>query len=191
MTFRRAGFMAVLIGAGLGPALAQFPPVPQQQQAPVAQPQSAQPMQPQMQLAQPPAQQGPPPCVVEFLHLRDDTEKKGKAIQAASQRHATPKEACPLFVTFTAAEAKLIKYAIDNGTWCGIPPQFVEQLKKGHEQAMQLRTKVCQAAANQQQMAPRAPTLSDALAPPVTDQSNIKTGRGTFDTLTGTPLGQK
>ncbi len=35
------------------------------------------------------------------------------------------------------------------------------------------------------------PTLSDALTAPVTDASNIKTGRGTFDTLTGTPLGNK
>jgi hypothetical protein len=32
--------------------------------------------------------------------------------------------------------------------------------------------------------------LSDALSSPVPDSNNIKTGRGTFDTLTGSPLGK-
>jgi hypothetical protein len=36
---------------------------------------------------------------------------------------------------------------------------------------------------------PAGPSLSDALGGPIPDSSNIKTGRGTFDTLTGTPLG--
>jgi hypothetical protein len=33
--------------------------------------------------------------------------------------------------------------------------------------------------------------LSDALSGPVPDSNNIKTGRGTFDTLTGNPLEKK
>jgi hypothetical protein len=49
------------------------------------------------------------------------------------------------------------------------------------------RTNVCLMAAQPQR--PAGPSLSDALGAPITDSSNIKTGRGTFDTLTGTPLG--
>ena len=63
------------------------------------------------------------------------------------------------------------------------------QLKKGHAKTADIRTKVCQAAAAPPQ--PAAPSLSDALTAPVPDSNNIKTGRGTFDTLTGTPLGNK
>jgi len=181
MTLRPAWLIAGMIAVAAVPAAAQFPPVPppQQGQAPTIQVQPTQP-------------QGPPPCVVEFMRLRDETEKKAGAIKAASERHANPKEACGLFNTFTAAEGKLVKYAADNGVWCGIPKEIVENLKKGHVQAIQIRTKVCNAAAQPQAAAPRQPTLSDALgAPAVTDKSDIKTGRGTFDTLTGTPLGSK
>ena len=52
-----------------------------------------------------------------------------------------------------------------------------------------MRTRVCQVAAAPQR--PAAPTLSDALNAPIIDSSDIKTGRGTFDTLTGSPLGNK
>jgi hypothetical protein len=183
MTLRRAWLIAGVFAVAAVPAAAQFPPVPPPQpgQAPTIQVQPAQPQQ-----------QQPPPCVAEFMHLRDETEKKAKMIRAASDRHASPKEACGLFTTFTAAEDKLVKYAVDNGVWCGIPKEVVANLKQGHVQAVQLKTRVCSAAAQQQTAAPRQPTLSDALgAPAITDKSDIKTGRGTFDTLTGTPLGSR
>jgi len=183
MTLRRASIIAAVgIVAAVAPAAAQWPTSPQQptgQFPPVA-----------TQQAVPPAQQQPPPCVAEFMRLRSDTEQKGKAIRAASERHASPKEACGLFNAFTAAEAKLVKYAADNVVWCGIPQQIVDQLKQGHGKAMELRSRVCQSA-NQAQVAPRAPSLSDALGAPVPDTNNIKSGRGTYDTLTGTPLGSK
>lgn len=133
-----------------------------------------------------PQQQGEPPCVAEFIKLREATEKRGKAIQTASARKATPKEACGLFNAFTAAESKMIKYAIDNQQSCGIPAQIIDQMKKGHAQAEDIRTKVCNAAAAAPARA-AAPSLSDALAAPVPNASNIKTGRGTYDTLTGAP----
>jgi hypothetical protein len=163
MNLRRALFIAAFLWpAAAGTAVAQFQPAPQQQ---------------------------PPPCIKEFLRLRNDTEDKGKAIQAASKRKASPREACKLFNIFTAAETKLIKYAADNSVWCGIPPQIVQQMKQGHAKAMEIRTKVCRAA--EAPPAPAGPSLSDALTPRVPDADNIKTGRGTFDTLTGTPLGAK
>jgi hypothetical protein len=94
-----------------------------------------------------------------------------------------------LFNAFSAAEAKMMKYAEDNSVWCGIPPQVLTGIKQAHAKTTEIRTKVCQAAAAPPR--PAGPSLSDALSAPVTDSSNIKTGRGTFDTLTGTPLGSK
>jgi hypothetical protein len=166
MTLRRAWLIVALLAAAIGPAAAQFQPVA------------------------PPAQQQAPPCFVEFSKMRNDTEKKAIAIRTANERKADAKVACGLFNAFTAAEGKMLKYAVDNATWCGIPPQVIEQIKKGHAQAMALRGRICQAAANAaNQVAPRAPSLSDALGAPIPDSDNIKTGRGTYDTLTGTPLG--
>jgi hypothetical protein len=138
----------------------------------------------------PPQQQQEPPCLKEFTKLRNDTEGKAKAIRAANDRHADTKEACGLFNAFFASEGKMLKYAEANATWCGIPPQVIESIKKSHAQAGELRSRVCQAAANAQRAVPRAPTLSDALSEPIPDSNNIKTGHGTFDTLTGTPLGK-
>jgi hypothetical protein len=139
--------------------------------------------------AQPPSPQQVPPCIQEFFKLRDDAEKKAAAIKAANERKAQPKEACQLFGALAAAQSKMLKYASENTTWCGIPPQVVEQLKQAEAKVSEIRTKVCQAAAAPPR--PQGPSLSDALTAPVPDSNNIKTGRGTFDTLTGSPLGNK
>src|ERR1700758_3403641 len=86
----------------------------------------------QMQPAPPQDQQQAPPCVQEFIKLRSDTEKKAIAIRNASARKASPKEACGLFNTYSAAEEKMLKYATDNTVWCGIPQQVVDQIKASH-----------------------------------------------------------
>lgn len=164
MTLRRAMCVAAcLVPVVAGSAAAQTPPAAGGQQA--------------------------PPCFEEFGKLREATEKRAIAIREAGQRKADPKEACGLFNAFVAAEAKMIKYATDNQVWCGIPAQIVDGMKKGHVQSTAIRTKVCNAAAAPAR--PAAPTLSDALTGPVPDANNIKTGRGTFDTLTGSPLGAR
>ena len=163
MHLRRALFIAAcLLPSAAGTASAQFPP---------------------------PARQQEPPCIAEFGKLRDDAAKKASAIQGASARHAEPREACQLFNAFSAAEAKMMKYAVDNSVWCGIPPQVIQNLKQAHAKTNEIRARVCQAAAAPPR--PSAPSLSDALNAPVIDSKDIKTGRGTFDTLTGTPLGSK
>ncbi len=169
MNLRRAlMIVACMLGIAAGPAVAQFQPAPQT-------------AQPQQQM---------PPCVAEFGRLRDDAQKKAGVIRTASERKADPKEACALFNSFSAAEAKLIKYAADNGTWCGIPPEVVTNLKQQHAKTTDIQTKVCRAAAAPAR--PQGPSLSDALGSgAVPDASNIRTGRGTYDTLTGTPLGSK
>lgn len=136
------------------------------------------------------AGQEPPPCLKEFLELRRDAEAKGKKLEAAGKREQKPtaQEACGLFNAFSAAEAKLLKYASENGTWCGIPPQVVQQMNKAHAQTTKMRTRICSAAAAQRAR-PRGPTLSDALGASAPTADNVRTGRGgTFDTLTGSAL---
>jgi hypothetical protein len=202
MNLRRA----VLIAAWLAPfaagtAMAQSP-WPEPGQPAQSKPAEASPwtqQQPQSFQAPPPAmqpfqqqQQQEPPCIKEFTKLRDDAQKRAGAIQAASQREPKPtvKQACGLFNSFSAAEAKLIKYAVENAASCGIPAQAITSMKQAHAKTTEMRTNVCRAAA-QGPPRPAAPSLSDALSAPVPDSNNIRTGRGTFDTLTGSPLGNR
>lgn len=169
MILRRALFIAACVSPlALGAASAQqtFQPVPQTPQA-----------------------QQEPPCVQEFAKLRDDAQKKALAIRNASQRKASPKEACHLFNVFSAAEGKMLKYAQDNAVWCGIPKQVIDTIKKSHGRTDEIRTKVCRVAAAPPR--PTAPTLSDALTAPIPNANNIKSGHGTFDTLTGPAIGSK
>jgi hypothetical protein len=142
-------------------------------------------------------QQGPSPqqqqqqaCIQEFGKLRDAAQKRALAIRTASERKAQPKEACGLFNLFSDAEVKMIKYVNGNASKCGIPPEIVKTLTQNHAKTAEIRTRVCQAAAGPPPSA--APSLSDALSAPVPNASNIKTGTGTgtYDTLTGTPLGK-
>ena len=67
-----------------------------------------------------------------FLPLRTEAEKRGKLIKAASDRKASPDEACKLIGSFGQAEVKMIKYVEANADKCGIPAQIAEQLKNGH-----------------------------------------------------------
>ena len=138
--------------------------------------------------AQFPPQQQQPPCFNEFMPLRNEAEKRGNAIQAAAKRKAPPTEVCKLFRQFTEAEAKYVKYAETNGAWCGIPADAVKQMKANHAQSLKIRERVCAVAAAPPK--PRGPTLGDALGTTtVPSGSTTRTGRGTFDTLTGsTPL---
>ncbi len=167
MNLRRAAFIAafasVLPVAAALPAAAQFQPAPQGE---------------------------PPPCIKEFLRLRGDAEKKAAAIKAAGERKAPPQVACKLFNTYSAAEAKMLKYATENSVWCGIPAQILTTMKQAHGKTTTMRTRICRIA-EAGPPRPAGPTLSDALGGTVPDSSNIKTGHGTFDTLTGTPLGAK
>jgi hypothetical protein len=137
----------------------------------------------------PAAPQQEPPCLKDFTALRLETEKRGKAVQAAGQHKIAPQEACKLFDALMAAEVKLIKYTDENAKWCGIPPQVTATLKEGHNKVKQVRDRVCHLAA--QPARPAGPSLSDALGTSRSpDSSNVKTGHGggTFDTLTGSPL---
>ena len=129
----------------------------------------------------------PPPACRQLLAMRDETQKNANAIEAASQRKATPQVACKLFRAFLASESKMSKGIEENGSQCGIPANVPQQMKVSHARAQQVAKQVCDAAA--QAARPAGPSLSDALgASPIIPDSSSKTGGGTFDTLSGNAL---
>jgi hypothetical protein len=138
----------------------------------------------------PPSQVGGPPdtCMKEFMPLREEAEKRGKLIKAASDRHATPDEACKLIKNFGQSEIKMIKFIESHATKCGIPAQVADQLKNGHKNTENMQTKVCAVAA--QPRGPAGPSLSEVLgsAAAVPEVTASKKGGSTFDTLNGNVL---
>ncbi len=139
---------------------------------------------------QPAMPQQQPPCFNEFAALRDDAVKKADAIRAAQKKKVPPTVACKLLTALAAAQAKMLKYAETNAGWCGIPQQIITEIDTGHKQADSIRARVCKVAANPPP--PRGQSMGDALGvSAIPDAANIKKGHGTFDTLTGTPLGAK
>jgi hypothetical protein len=141
--------------------------------------------------AAPPSQAGgaADECMKGFLPLREEAEKRGKLIKAASDRHAPPDEACKLIGNFGQAEIKMIKYVQTHAAKCGIPPEVSDQLKHGHQNTETMQKKVCQVA-QQQQKGPAGPSLSDVLgsSAALPEATATKKGGSTFDTLNGNVL---
>jgi hypothetical protein len=129
-------------------------------------------------------------CMKNFVPLREEAEKRGKMIKAASDRHAPPDEACKLISNFGQAEVNMIKYVESHAASCGIPAQVTDQLKNGHKGTEQLRQKVCNVAQQMQQRGPAGPTLSDVLgsSAALPEANASKKGGSAFDTLTGNVL---
>ncbi len=134
-----------------------------------------------------PGARPPDACMKNFMPLREEAEKRGKLIKAASERHAPPDEACKLIESFGQAEIKMIKYVEANSAKCGIPPQIPEQLKKGHLNTETMQKKVCTMA----QQKPAGASLSEVLGSSTTIPTSTPTkhARGSvFDTLEGNVL---
>lgn len=131
-------------------------------------------------------------CMAEFKPLRDETEKRGKAIKAASDRRASAQEACGLIRNFSAAELKLMKYVVANQRRCGIPDEIPNQMKQGRATTEKLLAQVCNAAKQQQAApaAPAGPSLSEALGSVALPEATRtkRSGGSTFDTLSGNVL---
>jgi hypothetical protein len=138
-----------------------------------------------------PSQAGPTDdCMKGFLPLREEAEKRGKLIKAASDRHAPPDEACKLIGNFGQAENKMIKYVESHAAKCGIPPQISDQLKAGHKNTETMQKKVCNVAQQMQQRGPAGPSLSEVLgsSAALPEATPVKKGGSTFDTLNGNVL---
>jgi hypothetical protein len=140
--------------------------------------------------APPPGAAGPSDaCMKAFVPLREEAEKRGKLIKAASERHAQPDEACKLIESFSQAELKMLEYVKVNSTKCQIPPQISEQMKKGHAGTEAMIKKVC-GMAQAQQRGPAGPSLSEVLgsSAALPEATPTKKGGSTFDTLNGNVL---
>ena len=136
-------------------------------------------------------QQGPPPACQQLIVYRDETQKHGKALQSAGQKKAPPEEVCKLFKVFLASESKMIKGLEELSSTCGVPAEVIKAVRESHGKASQMGKQICDAAAQGPRQA--GPTLSDALGstPMVPDAAAAsKSGQGTFDTLSGSPLGR-
>jgi len=141
--------------------------------------------------AAPPTQGGGEDCMKAFVPLREEAEKRGKLIKAASDRHAPPDEACKLIRNFSQAEVKMIKYIESNSAKCGIPPQVGAQMKDGHKNTEAMASKVCNVAQQMQNQprGPAGPSLSEVLGSGSAPEANAgKKGGSTFDTLNGNVL---
>ncbi len=123
------------------------------------------------------------------MPLREEAEKRGKLIKAASDRHSPPDEACKLIGNYSQAEIKMIKYVETNSAKCGIPPQISDQLKGSHKNTENMLQKVCNVA-QQQQRGPAGPSLSEVLgsSAALPEATPTKKGGSTFDTLNGNVL---
>jgi hypothetical protein len=128
--------------------------------------------------------------MAEIQPLLHEAQEKGKAIQAAAKTKQAP-VVCTAFRNLATAEAKLLKYFEDHGTECQIPADAMKARKGNYAKIVEVRTKVCDSAANAGK--PRTPSLSDALGtsriPTAPSDTPQATKRGsTFDTLTGNSL---
>ena len=133
------------------------------------------------------AQQQPPggtQCS-DFGKLTAEAQKRSALVSAAMKAKADRKELCTLMTNFVAAETSVVKFLEANKVWCGVPDEALKASKTNHEKSMKFRTMAC----SEEGPRPKAPSLSDAIKSPSLDTAkNTKTGRGTFDTLTGNPL---
>src|SRR5437016_3028269 len=65
-------------------------------------------------------QQTMPPCMAEFLPLRNEAEKRAEKLKGAIAKKAQPPALCPLFRAFAEAEAKVVKYATTHQAACNV-----------------------------------------------------------------------
>jgi hypothetical protein len=198
--FAQGGFPAPLPNGQAAPPsnASPFPPVNGAPSASIGASPSAFPSNGAAPLTGSAFERGPAPpsggpsdaCMKGFIPLREEAEKRGKLIKAASERHAPPDEACKLIGNFGQSEVKMIEYVKVNATKCGIPAQIGEQLKNGHKNTESMQKKVCAAAQQVQTRGPAGPSLSEVLgsSAALPEAQPVKKGGSTFDTLNGNVL---
>ena len=130
---------------------------------------------------------GMPPCMQQFLPLRQEAEKRAGVLQTGINKKKGPTELCQLFRSFSDAEGKVVKFAVTNQAGCGIPADAVAQMKTNHAKTNQVREKVCAVAEKPAQ--PAGPNLGEALGfGSLPNAETTRAGTGTLDSLSGNPL---
>src|SRR5262249_15632272 len=95
----------------------------------------------QQQLPQEPA------CLTDFAPLKAEAEKRGLALKKAMEAKQKPsrEDACNMLKGYSAAEAKVVKFIVDNSKSCGIPPEAAVAMKANHQRTMDTQNKICAA----------------------------------------------
>jgi hypothetical protein len=112
-------------------------------------PQSGSPV-PQVNGMVPPALLGAPPpgsalaqaCKNGFVPLRDEAERRGRLVKAASDRRAPREEACQFIGSFSEAELALVSYAEANAVKCGLQ-QVAARLRAGAIKTEEMYRRIC------------------------------------------------
>jgi hypothetical protein len=206
LVFASAPLAAAAQGFGPPPGQGQPSPFPQQQASqPSPFPQAAQPAPfsrpsgfpsaggapsgfgpaPSGFASGPPGGMSQQDCGAKFLPLRTETEKRAELIKAATAKKAEREELCKLFKSYASAEHTMLKFMTGNQTACGIPANIIGQVKTSAANTAKLTKRVCATAAA---VAPRPPSLSEALGTASAPVPNRPRGGSTFNTLTGSPL---
>jgi hypothetical protein len=81
-------------------------------------------------------------CMKKFVSLRDEALARFKLFRAASERHASPDEACKLITNYGQFRIKTIEYIEANETKCGSSP-MVDRLKASLKDTEATQKKVC------------------------------------------------
>lgn len=81
-------------------------------------------------------------CHKGFVPLREDAERRGRLVKAASDRKAPREEACQLIGRFGEAELKMIRYVDANSAKCGLQ-HVAARLKAGHAKTKEMYGRIC------------------------------------------------
>ena len=122
--------------------------------------------------------------------MRAEAEKRAGAIKAGMEKKLPRDEICTLFKSFSAAEAKLVKFITQNAQSCGIPPEAGVQMKANHSRTMRTQKQICEGGGVAGAQKPTGPGLSEALGTnrPLGGTDPGAPQSGTMNTLSGTVL---
>jgi hypothetical protein len=82
-------------------------------------------------------------CVAEFVQLRSQVEKTGRAAKAGSDQRVSREELCRLVVAHAAVQTRWAGYAEKNVATCGIGEEIVVQLKSVQAQTSKILMRLC------------------------------------------------
>nr|WP_309486523.1 hypothetical protein [Ancylobacter mangrovi] len=132
-------------------------------------------------------------CQSQVDTLRGEVETRGKELQKATKRKASPVELCPMFRNFVSTQQKFISYLTKNQSKCHVPDEALKELKTNASGVSGVRDKVCQVAKLESEGggAPGLPpqgSLSAGLGLSSGLPSGSQEKGGVFDTLVGDAL---
>lgn len=74
--------------------------------------------------------------------LRDEAERRGRLVKAASDRRAPREEACQFIGSFSEAELEMLRYVEANAVKCGLQ-QVAARLRAGAIKTEEMYHRIC------------------------------------------------